>query len=65
MEVHMVHHLVRNASIVLQDIVVLNVLRNRNALRYREHFGELVIGDVVQFCAVVLGDDELWGGRKR
>jgi hypothetical protein len=54
----------RNASIVLQDIVVLDVLRNCNALGYREHFCELVIGDVVQFCAVVLGDDELWGGRK-
>jgi DNA-binding ferritin-like protein (Dps family) len=27
---------------------------------------ELVVGDIVEFCAVVLGDDELWRiGQKR
>jgi hypothetical protein len=34
-------------------------LRNGNLLGYGEHFRELVVGDVVELCAVVFGDDEL------
>jgi hypothetical protein len=49
----------RNPSVVLQDVVVLDVLRNCNLLGYGEHFVELVVGDVVQLCTVEFGDDEL------
>lgn len=59
MKMHMVYNLMRDPSIILQDIVVLHSLRNGNPLRNGEHFGELVVGDVVQLCAVELGDDEL------
>jgi hypothetical protein len=55
----MVNLLVRNPSVVLQDVVVLDALRNRNTLRHGQDLGKLVIGDVVELRAVVLGDDEL------
>ena len=55
----MVHNLVRNPSIVLEDVIILNALRYRNLLCYGQNFGELVIGYIVQFCAVVLGYDQL------
>jgi hypothetical protein len=58
-EVYVVHHLVRNASVVLQDVVVLDVLRDSYLLRDRKHFGKLVVGYVVELFAVVFGDDEL------
>jgi hypothetical protein len=63
MEMHMVHDLVRDTTVVLQDIVVLNVLRDGNFLGYSKDLGELVIWDVVEFCAVVFRDDELGAGR--
>jgi hypothetical protein len=59
MEMHMVHNLMRNPSIILQDIVVLHSLRDGNPLRDGQHFGKLVVGDFVQLCTVELGDDEL------
>jgi hypothetical protein len=59
MSTYMVDLLVRDPSIVLQNVVVLDALRNRNTLRHRQDLGELVIGDVVELRAVVLGDDEL------
>jgi hypothetical protein len=55
----MVYHLMRNPSIILQDIVILQSLRNGDLLRDGEHLGQLVVGDVVQLCAVVFGDHEL------
>ena len=61
-KVHMIHHLVRNPAVVLQDVVILDALRERNLLRHREHFAELVVGDVVELCAVEFGDDELDAG---
>lgn len=61
---HMVHYLMRNPSIILQDIVVLDVLRERNLLGHGEHFRELVVRDVVQFRAVVFGDDELFACQR-
>jgi len=39
----------------------LDVLRDSNSLRDGEDFGELVVGNVVELCAVVFGDDELGG----
>jgi hypothetical protein len=56
----MVDLLVRNPSIVLQDVVVLDTLRNRNPLRYRQDLGELVIGYVMELRAMVLGNNELY-----
>jgi hypothetical protein len=58
-EVYVVHNLVRNVSVVLQNVVVLDVLRNSYLLRDGKHFGELVVGYVVELCTVVFGDDEL------
>jgi hypothetical protein len=61
MEMHVINNLMRNATIVLQDVVVLDVLRNGDFLCYSEDLRELVVGNVVEFCAVVLRDDELVG----
>jgi hypothetical protein len=61
MSTHMVNLLVRNPSVVLQDVVVLDALRNRDPLRHGQDLGKLVIGDVVELRAVVLGNDELHG----
>jgi hypothetical protein len=55
----MIYDLMRNPSIILQDIVILQSLRNGNLLRDRQHFVELVVGNIVQLRAVELGDDEL------
>ncbi len=58
---HMIHNLMRNPSVVLQDVVVLDVLRHSNALRDGQDFGELVVGYVVELCAMVFRDDQLVG----
>lgn len=55
----MVDLLMRYPAVVLEDVVVLDALCDRNLLGYAEDFGEVVIGDVVQLCAVEFGDDEL------
>lgn len=56
---HMIHLLMRNAPIVLQDVVVLDTLCDGDFLRHGQHFRELVVGDIMQFGAVVFGDDQL------
>lgn len=61
MKVHMIHDLMRNPAIVLQDIVVLDALCYGNLLRDGKYFGKLVVWDIVEFGAVVFGDDELEG----
>ena len=61
MKVHMINLLVRNAPVILQHVVVVEVLRNCDFLGDVQHFEELVVGDVVELCAVVFGDDELQG----
>lgn len=58
-KVHMIDLLVCNAPIVLQNVVVFDALRDGNLLRHGQHFGQLVVGDVVELGAVVFGDDEL------
>jgi len=58
-EVHMIHLLVCNAPVVLQNIVVFDALCDGDLLRHGEHLGQLIVGDVVQFRTVVFGDDEL------
>jgi hypothetical protein len=57
----MIHNLMRNPPVVLQDVVVLDVLRDSNAFRNGQDFGELVVGYVVELCAVVFWDDQLGG----
>lgn len=57
----MIDLLVRNSSIVLQHVVVLQILRDGDLFRDAEDLGELRVGDVVQFGAVVFGDYELQG----
>ena len=61
MEMHMIDLLMRQPSIILQYIVILHALRDGNFLGNGQDFSELVIGDVVEFSAVVFGDDELGG----
>jgi len=58
-EVNVVHDLVSDASIVLQDVVVLGIHCLSNLLCDRQDLCELVVGDIVEFCAVVFGNDEL------
>jgi hypothetical protein len=57
--VYVIDDLMCNLSVVLQDVVVLYILRNCDLLRNGENFSELVVGYVVQFCAVVFRDDKL------
>lgn len=59
----MIDLLMRKPAIVLQDVVVLKALRDSDLLGYGQQLGELVVGDVVELCAVVFGDDEL--GRRQ
>jgi hypothetical protein len=60
-EVNVVDNLVSDASIVLQDVVVFGVYGLGDLLCDGQNLCELVVGDVVEFCAVVLGDDQLAG----
>jgi hypothetical protein len=60
-EVDVVHDLMSHTSIVLQDVVVLSVYRLSDLLCDGQDLGELVVGDIVEFCAMVFGDDELRG----
>jgi hypothetical protein len=55
----MIDLLVRQPPVVLQHVVVLDALRDGNLLCDLEDLGQLVVRDVVQLGAVVLGDDEL------
>jgi len=61
MKVDVVDNLVRRAAIVLQNIVIRRTRSRGDFLQDREHLEEVVVGDVCQFGAVVLGDDELAG----
>lgn len=58
----MIDLLMRKPAIVLQHVVVFETLRHGNLLGYGQQLGELVVGDVVELCAVVFGYDEL--GRR-
>lgn len=58
-EVDVIDNLMSDASIVLQDVVVLGIYGLGDLLCDRQDLRELVVGDVVEFCAVVLGNDKL------
>lgn len=55
----MVYLLVSQATIVLQDVVVVVSLSSSNLLGHWEQLSESVVGDIGQFGTVVLGDDKL------
>lgn len=56
---HMIDHLVRNPSIVLQDIEVFGASRTSDLLGYRQELMKRVVRDVCQFGAMKLWDNEL------
>lgn len=56
---YVVDQLVRDAAVVLQDVVVLAADGLGDLLGDGQNLGQLVVGDVVQLGAVVFGDDEL------
>jgi hypothetical protein len=55
----MIDDLMRNPSIVLQNVIVFKTLGNRNLLRDRQHLAELIVRDIVKLRAVVFRDNEL------
>ena len=61
----MIDLLMRKAPVVLQDVVVLDALRDGDSLRHRQHLGELVVGNVVEFGAMVFGYDKLHTQRNQ
>lgn len=62
---YVIDNLVRDAAVVLQDVVVLAADGAGDARGNGQDLGQLVVGDVVQLGAVVLGDDELFCGAFR
>jgi hypothetical protein len=60
-EVDVIHDLMSHTSIVLQNVVVLSIYRLSNLLCDRQDLCELIVGDIVEFCAVIFGDDKLRG----
>lgn len=62
---YVIDNLVRDAAVVLQDVVVLAADGAGDARGNGQDLGQLVVGDVVQLGAVVLGDDELFCGDFR
>ena len=56
---YMVDNLVREAPVVLKDVVVLRPQRSRNLLRGRQNLRELVIGDIGELRAVVFRNHQL------
>ena len=57
---HVVDLLVRQPSVVLQDVVVFGVGREGDFLEDGQNVEEGVVGDVSQLGTVMFGDDELW-----
>lgn len=59
MKVDVVDDLVGGTAIVLQDVVVRGARGDGEFLEHGQHFGHLVVGNIVEFGAVVFGDDQL------
>lgn len=55
----MVNDLVRDAAVVLQHVVVGRARSGGQLLDNDEDLAEVLVGDVLEGLAVVLGDDEL------
>ena len=58
----MIHHLMRQSSVVLKHVVVDSPACFGDFLHDGQDLGECVRGDVGEFGAVVFWDDELEGG---
>jgi len=58
MEVYVVHYLMCQSAIVLQNVVVLRTNSRCQLLHYWEYFAQLVVRDVCELRAVMLWDDE-------
>lgn len=56
---YMINLLMRQTTIILQYIVVICSQRAGDFLRYGHGFGELIVGDLSELCAVGLGDNQL------
>lgn len=56
--VNVVDHLVSHAAVVLQDVILLGTSCDGNLLGDGEQLGQVLVWDVVQLSAMVLGDDE-------
>lgn len=59
MNMHMPHNLMRNAPIILQNVVVDRARRQRQLLGRRKQLCQLVVGNVVEALAVSLRDHKL------
>lgn len=59
MNMHMINLLMRNSSIILQNVIVLRAHRDRNLLRYRKEFSEFGVWNLMEFFGVCLRDHEL------
>lgn len=58
MKMHMINLLMSGPSIILQDIIIRSAGSDGESLEDGKDFGKGVVGDVVEFCAVVFGDHE-------
>lgn len=56
---YVIDNLMRDAPVVLEDVVVLAADGLGDLLGDGQDLGELVVGDVVELGAVEFGDDEL------
>jgi hypothetical protein len=65
MEMHMVHQLMRLASVVLQQVIIRSASRRRDPLGHRQDLRQVLVRDVGQLGAVEFGDDELCGEVSR
>lgn len=61
MEVDMVDDLVGDAAVVLQHVIVGGARGRGQLLDDDQDLAQVLVGDVLQRAAVVLGDDELGG----
>ena len=60
----MVDLLMSQSSIVLEDVVVFRPGRHNYLLRHRQDFDELIVRNVGELGAMVLGNDKLENGQR-
>lgn len=53
---NMVDHLVGHATVVLKNVVLIRARGNRDLLCYREKLRKVLVWNVVQLGAVILGN---------
>lgn len=62
---NMIHKLMRNPSIILQNVVILNAHSFRNLFRSRQQLRQFVIRNIVELCTVGFRDNERVPPRQR